>query len=112
MFVKAVVAFLLVVFGVALGAVASNALRVRDSGAPDLPANVPDSARWAGGPDGGMWVQCKVIDGGTLSCRVYADVTGVLVEEGQFVFSPDTFRPTFYSAGLIDAKARFQRATE
>jgi len=109
MVAKAVIAFLLIVFGVVLGVVASNVLRAPGSGDPDRPAVVPDSARWAGGPDGGMWVQCKPIDNWEFACRVYADVTGVLVEEGQFAFNPDTLRPTFYSAGLIDAEARFER---
>lgn len=55
-----------------------------------------------------MWVQCKAVDSVT-ACRVYADITGVLVEEGQFFFSLDTFRPTFYSAGLIEAEVRIAR---
>lgn len=109
MVAKAVVAFLLVVFGMVIGVVASNVLRASGSGDPDRPANVPDSARWAGGPDGGMWVQCTPKDSGTLACRVYADVTGILVEEGEFAFNPDTLRPTFYSAGLIDVEVRFVR---
>jgi len=112
MVAKAVAAFLLIFFGMVLGVVASSVLRTSSSGDPDRPANVPNSARWAGGSDGGVWVQCKAIDRGTLACQVYADVTGVLVEKGQYIFNPDTFRPTFYSADLIDAEVRFERVIQ
>lgn len=92
--------------------VASNLIRANSSEAPNRPANVPQNAQWAGGADGGVWVQCKAIDKGVLSCRVYADVTGVPMEdEGDFIINGDAVRPIFYSAGLIGAEVRFERET-
>lgn len=109
---KFVAALLIFVIGVVLGVLASSVLRTDSSEAPERPANVPDSALWAGGVDGGMWVECSATNSGALACRVYANVTGALVEDGEFTFVPNTIRPTFYSTGLIHAEVRFERVTQ
>jgi hypothetical protein len=52
---------------------------------PTRPKNVPPAAIWAGGPDGGNWFWCDfVLDRSWNKCSVYADVTGALLEKGQF----------------------------
>lgn len=109
MIIRSASALFILAFGIALGAAVSNALRADASKDPVRPQNVPGSALWAGGPDGGMWVDCRVAEGLELECHVYADVTGVLVEGGRFAVDPGTIHPAFYSAGLIDAEVRLLR---
>jgi hypothetical protein len=46
---------------------------------PERPAKVPPSAVWAGGADGGSWIDCAPIPTGSpdvYSCTVYLDPTG------------------------------------
>jgi len=105
---KAIVSLSFAAIALTLGLLAWVLLPSSASPEPERPANVPASAQWAGGPDGGMWIQCDPT-GGYLSCRVYANVTGVLVEEGEFFLSPGSVRPTRYSAGFIGADVRFER---
>lgn len=110
MVTKTLAAFLLIALGVAAGVAASNLIRAHSSEAPRRPTNVPQNAQWAGGADGGVWVQCNPIDKGVLVCRVYADVTGVMMEdEGEFSINDNAIRPIYYSAGLIGAEVHFER---
>lgn len=110
MVTKTLAALLLIALGVVVGVAASDVFRAHGSETPKRPTNVPQNTQWAGGADGGVWVQCNPIDKGALACRVYADVTGVLMEdEGEFIINYNAVRPIFYSAGLIGAEVRFER---
>jgi len=43
---------------------------------PPRPAGVPQSAVWAGGADGGAFIDCRVNTDGSDACVVYNDYTG------------------------------------
>lgn len=43
---------------------------------PPRPTGVPQSAVWAGGADGGAFIDCRVNTDGSDSCAVYNDFTG------------------------------------
>ena len=43
-----------------------------------------------------------------LECQIFADVTGVLVEESTFAIQDKDFKPVFYSNGLLEFKARYK----
>ena len=43
---------------------------------PPRPSSVPQSAIWAGGADGGAFIDCRVNADGFDSCAVYNDFTG------------------------------------
>ncbi len=54
--------------------------------APARPAGVPRSAVWAGGVDGGAFVDCSPSQNGEPnSCSVYRDGTGGVYSSGRFV---------------------------
>ncbi|MCE5309247.1 MAG: hypothetical protein LLG20_16525 [Acidobacteriales bacterium] len=54
--------------------------------APARPEGVPHSAVWAGGVDGGAFVDCSPShDGGPNPCTVYHDGTGGVLSSGRFV---------------------------
>ena len=59
------------------------------SSTPEKPANVPSDAQWVGGIDGGDWLICHEVSTRTMTCTVFADVTGVLVDEGIFTFDEE-----------------------
>lgn len=44
--------------------------------APPRPAKVPATAIWAGGSDGGAFIECGVRPDGYNDCTVYNDYTG------------------------------------
>ena len=53
--------------------------------APQRPTKVPASAIWAGGPDGGSWIDCAKEDSGTTySCTVYNDSSGDVEAQGKY----------------------------
>lgn len=82
-----------------------------DSPTPMRPANVAASALWAGGPDGGVWIDCVKSAGRLFQCGIYAQYNGALVEQGQFELDTGAVRPAFYSNGLIALKeARLVRS--
>jgi hypothetical protein len=79
---------------------------------PERPGNVPATAIWSGGPDGGNWFDC---DSGKNSeynnCAVYADVTGVVIESGKYQLKDERRAATknelqyaYYSVGEINLK--------
>jgi hypothetical protein len=110
---KIIMCSLLFVLGVVLGMLGANLLGTSGSQVPVRPANVPASAQWAGGADGGAWIECSPTGHGSLACRVFADVTGAMMEEkAEFSLDPKSVRPTLYSAGLIGAHVRFERAAK
>jgi hypothetical protein len=60
----------------------------------DLPpirhSNVPESAVWAGGVDGGSWIDCRFDDQGNVArCSIYDESTGELVAQGVFSSTDD-----------------------
>ena len=53
--------------------------------APPRAQGVPLSAVWAGGVDGGAWIDCRKGEGdGLFRCEVYDDFTAARVAEGLF----------------------------
>ncbi len=49
--------------------------------------NVPDSAIWAGGVDGGNWFYCQEYDEAyKYKCTVYNDYNGAILAVGDFLF--------------------------
>lgn len=53
--------------------------------APQRPAKVPASAVWAGGTDGGSWIDCARENGDTTySCTVYNDFSGNVEAHGKY----------------------------
>jgi hypothetical protein len=58
---------------------------------PKRPQNVPSSARWEGGPDGGNWFECAKETDAKYRCSVFADVTGVLIVSGLYTVVPESF---------------------
>lgn len=106
---KLLIAFFALVTGVAIGLFLPGTGSTPKIENPERPAGVPSSAKWAGGLDGGAWVDCNENQGHLIACRIYANVTGVLMEEGEFSVAMESVRPTFYSAGLIDTSVRLKR---
>lgn len=55
---------------------------------PTKPNNVPESAIWYGGPDGGVWINVSKYNKNDNSfyCRVYSDSTGIVRDEGWFIY--------------------------
>jgi hypothetical protein len=59
-------------------------------GEPDTgrtrPANVPASARWYGGQDGGNWIDCFAASDSAnhFACTIYDDYQGSLIYKGMF----------------------------
>jgi hypothetical protein len=54
------------------------------------PSAVPASAVWAGGADGGAYVQCAFEIGQNVDeCSVWNDYTGQLVESGKYMLSKE-----------------------
>jgi hypothetical protein len=68
---------------------------------PSRPANIPASALWAGGQDGGVWVNCAKSSERQFECSIYAQSTGVLIEHGVFEVETGLIKPAFYSNGLV-----------
>ena len=55
-----------------------------------------------------MWVSCNKSNLEKLECQIFADVTGVLVEERTFAIKDKDFKPVFYSNGLLEFKVRYR----
>jgi len=53
--------------------------------APQRPATVPASAIWAGGADGGAWINCAPISGERYSCVVFDDQRGAVWAQGEYL---------------------------
>jgi hypothetical protein len=77
--------------------------------APERPKNVPATAMWSGGPDGGDWFDCDYDPKRDWNnCTVYSDVTGVVGESGRFRLKDEKraarkeeLRYSYYSLGEI-----------
>ena len=52
---------------------------------PQRPATVPPSAEWAGGIDGGEWVDCSEAVGGYNHCQVFEETKGLLLRKSQYL---------------------------
>jgi hypothetical protein len=51
---------------------------------PERKPGIPQEAVWAGGLDGGAWIQCSKQKGFQYSCSIYNDFTGELMAKGVF----------------------------
>jgi hypothetical protein len=51
---------------------------------PPRPVNVPKTATWAGGSDGGAFIECRVMTDGFDFCTVYNDSTGEVWMHGRY----------------------------
>ena len=58
----------------------------RPCGEWEKPANVPVSAVWKGGCDGGVWMELVDIKADTIRFRIYRDWNGILELDADFVF--------------------------
>lgn len=54
------------------------------------PDKVPDSAKWYGGTDGGVYIELIEIKTNTFYCTIYFDYTGDIWYEGLFEYSGNT----------------------
>ena len=52
---------------------------------PQRPATVPPSADWAGGIDGGEWVDCSVGVDGYNHCQIFEQTKGLLLLKSRYV---------------------------
>ena len=52
----------------------------------EKPENVPDSAVWVGGCDGGNWIELVDFKEDTIRFRLYADWNGELILDADFVY--------------------------
>jgi len=61
---------------------------------PERPKNVPDSAQWVGGVDGGNWYRIKkVLSANTFEINVYNESSGELEIDTTFILNTDcTFK--------------------
>lgn len=65
-----------------------------DSRVPEKPAAVPETAVWAGGVDGGSWIDCGHLAEVDLHyCRIYYDYSGEIWIEGIFRSPPGVDLP-------------------
>jgi len=55
------------------------------SSEPIRPKNVPMKARWLGGSEGGVWIDCAQMDKNTLDCKVFDPEKGTLLQDGKYV---------------------------
>ncbi len=52
---------------------------------PERPAQVPETATWAGGLKGGSWFECTALDEpGLYDCTIYDDYSGDVEQSGVF----------------------------
>ena len=67
---------------------------------PARVAGVPKDAVWAGGLDGGAWIQCYhiVYSPDRYHCAVYFDSTGERWAEGEYVLRRATWNPQKHRA--------------
>jgi hypothetical protein len=54
---------------------------------PPRPSSVPKSATWAGGADGGAWIDCKGV-GENFRCVIYNDRSGEVWARGEYELQP------------------------
>lgn len=52
---------------------------------PERPNNVPTTAIWDGGVDGGNWIDCQLVDSlqNIFYCTVYEDFNGEILFKGK-----------------------------
>lgn len=83
-------------FWVVLWAVCGACRRHRTAFEPPRPPKVPAEAVWVGGPDGGVFIDCRRAGSSAeYDCRLYHDHTGDLWDSGRYVGSsePPLFNP-------------------
>lgn len=58
----------------------------RDRSSHLRPAQVPATAVWVGGADGGVWIDCQTgKDGKSNYCKIFNENTGTIEAEGEFL---------------------------
>ena len=58
---------------------------------PERKSGIPETAVWAGGVDGGSWIQCTREHGIEYSCAIYNDYTGHILAKGTFLHRKLTY---------------------
>ncbi len=71
---------------------------------PQRNNNVPPSAVWSGGPDGGAWYDCENIKKFDYSCTVYNDSSGEIEGEGEFELQAYYYDKTLKKTVYMDIK--------
>jgi len=88
---------LLLAVGIAAGVFIDEWVRAKHQVTPPpRPLNVPSSATWDGGEDGGTWFACTRQAYLKYRCTVFADTTGIKISEGLYGFVPED------SSGRLD----------
>lgn len=81
---------LLLAVGIAAGVFIDEWARAKHQVAPPpRPLNVPSSATWGGGDDGGTWFACTRQADLKYRCSVFADTTGIKISDGLYAFVPE-----------------------
>ena len=76
---------------------------------PERPAAVPTTAVWAGGRDGGSWIDCDPLGDGRYYCTNYHDGGGAVWDEGVYEYvntrrstgPPDSLRYSHFNGIAI-----------
>src|SRR5688572_9947712 len=82
--------------------------------APARPANVPPTAVWAGGADGGAWIDCVALERAPYRyrCTTYDDHSGSMWAQGEYVlraaqWHKDTKRVSFEPATQVPSNLQY-----
>lgn len=71
-----------------LGASSAAGVSSSEKFSPPRPVNMPDTATFVGGPDGGEWVNCAPRNDNSIGCIVYHPITGQAEYEWSLRFCP------------------------
>jgi len=71
---------------------------------PQKHNNIPSSAVWSGGPDGGAWYDCKKIEKFEYSCTIYNEYTGDVEDKGEFRLKAYYYDKALKKAVYMDIK--------
>ena len=64
-----------------------NEMEIFDCALPEIPAKVPKDSIWAGGCDGGAWIQVIELKGKKAHLKIFFSDTGVLWKDSWFEFT-------------------------
>ena len=71
---------------------------------PQRHNNIPSSAAWSGGPDGGAWYDCENIKKLDYSCTIYNEYTGEVEGKGEFELKAYYYDKALKKAVYMDIK--------
>lgn len=87
---KIVNVLLLLAVGIVAGISFDELARAKYEVTPPMrPSNVPPSAKWEGGEDGGNWFDCTRQADSKYLCAVFSDTTGAKISEGLYGVTPE-----------------------